>query len=86
MVSSISIAFLFLPWISFSAEEMRNETGFHFTVISIYILVAYWFTTWAAVVAMALLYDLAAVLLPIRPLRLLLELAISRDEKILASV
>ncbi|KAF7806262.1 presenilin-like protein [Senna tora] len=55
------------------------------------ILVAYWFTmlpewtTWVLLVAMAL-YDLAAVLLPIGPLRLLVELAISRDEEIPALV
>lgn len=55
------------------------------------ILVAYSFTmlpewtTWALLVAMAL-YDLAAVLLPIGPLRLLVELAISRDEEIPALV
>ncbi|KAL5183150.1 Presenilin-like protein [Glycine soja] len=55
------------------------------------ILVAYSFTmlpewtTWALLVAMAL-YDLAAVLLPIGPLRILVELAISRDEEIPALV
>ncbi|XP_027124735.2 presenilin-like protein At2g29900 isoform X1 [Coffea arabica] len=49
-------------------------------------LVAYWFTpTWVLLVAMAL-YDLAAVLLPGGPLRLLVELAISRDEDIPALV
>ncbi|KAK7388868.1 hypothetical protein VNO78_23695 [Psophocarpus tetragonolobus] len=54
-------------------------------------LVAYSFTmlpewtTWALLVAMAL-YDLAAVLLPVGPLRLLVELAISRDEEIPALV
>ncbi|KAJ1421818.1 Presenilin/signal peptide peptidase [Sesbania bispinosa] len=60
-------------------------------LVIIGILVAYWFTmlpewtTWAMLVAMAL-YDLAAVLLPVGPLRLLVELAISRDEEIPALV
>ncbi|KAF9626658.1 hypothetical protein IFM89_038492 [Coptis chinensis] len=60
-------------------------------LVVIGMLVAYWFTllpewtTWALLVAMAL-YDLAAVLLPGGPLRLLVELAISRDEEIPALV
>ncbi|XP_050226138.1 presenilin-like protein At2g29900 [Mercurialis annua] len=60
-------------------------------LVVIGVLVAYWFTllpewtTWALLVAMAL-YDLAAVLLPIGPLRILVELAISRDEDIPALV
>ncbi|XP_068656844.1 presenilin-like protein At2g29900 [Aristolochia californica] len=60
-------------------------------LVVIGILVAYWFTmlpewtTWVLLVAMAL-YDLAAVLLPYGPLRLLVELAISRDEDIPALV
>ncbi|CAL0307180.1 unnamed protein product [Lupinus luteus] len=60
-------------------------------LVVIGILVAYWFTmlpewtTWSMLVAMAL-YDLAAVLLPVGPLRLLVELAISRDEEIPALV
>lgn len=60
-------------------------------LVVIGMLVAYWFTllpewtTWALLVAMAL-YDLAAVLLPGGPLRLLVELAISRDEDIPALV
>ncbi|CAK8563246.1 unnamed protein product [Lathyrus sativus] len=60
-------------------------------LVFIGILVAYWFTmlpewtTWAMLVTMAL-YDLAAVLLPVGPLRLLVELAISRDEEIPALV
>ncbi|KAK4252520.1 hypothetical protein QN277_014511 [Acacia crassicarpa] len=60
-------------------------------LILIGMLVAYWFTmlpewtTWVLLVAMAL-YDLAAVLLPVGPLRLLVELAISRDEEIPALV
>ncbi|OVA02153.1 Peptidase A22A [Macleaya cordata] len=60
-------------------------------LVVIGILVAYWFTmlpewtTWVLLVAMAL-YDLAAVLLPGGPLKLLLELAISRDEDIPALV
>ncbi|KAK4767931.1 hypothetical protein SAY87_003072 [Trapa incisa] len=60
-------------------------------LVVIGMLVAYWFTmlpewtTWVMLVAMAL-YDLAAVLLPVGPLRLLVELAISRDEDIPALV
>ncbi|KAG6687067.1 hypothetical protein I3842_11G052200 [Carya illinoinensis] len=60
-------------------------------LVVIGMLVAYWFTqlpewtTWLLLVAMAL-YDLAAVLLPVGPLRLLVELAISRDEDIPALV
>lgn len=60
-------------------------------LVLIGMLVAYWFTllpewtTWALLVALAL-YDLAAVLLPVGPLRLLVELAISRDEDIPALV
>uniref|UniRef100_A0A803M0S5 Presenilin n=2 Tax=Chenopodium quinoa TaxID=63459 RepID=A0A803M0S5_CHEQI len=60
-------------------------------LVVIGVLVAYWFTmlpewtTWVLLVAMSL-YDLAAVLLPIGPLRLLVELAISRDEDIPALV
>ncbi|KAF6165044.1 hypothetical protein GIB67_000628 [Kingdonia uniflora] len=60
-------------------------------LVVIGMLVAYWFTmlpewtTWALLVTMAL-YDLAAVLLPGGPLKLLVELAISRDEEIPALV
>ncbi|KAJ4713200.1 Presenilin [Melia azedarach] len=60
-------------------------------LVAIGMLVAYWFTllpewtTWVLLVAMAL-YDLAAVLLPVGPLRLLVELAMSRDEDIPALV
>ncbi|KAJ0980176.1 hypothetical protein J5N97_008431 [Dioscorea zingiberensis] len=60
-------------------------------LVLIGVLVAYWFTmlpewtTWALLIAMAL-YDLAAVLLPGGPLRLLVELAMSRDEEIPALV
>ncbi|GFP90655.1 presenilin-like protein at2g29900 [Phtheirospermum japonicum] len=60
-------------------------------LVVIGMLVAYWFTllpewtTWMLLVAMSL-YDLAAVLLPGGPLRLLVELAISRDEEIPALV
>lgn len=60
-------------------------------LVVIGMLVAYWFTllpewtTWVLLVALAL-YDLAAVLLPGGPLRLLVELAISRDEDIPALV
>ncbi|KAL6584121.1 hypothetical protein OROMI_003410 [Orobanche minor] len=60
-------------------------------LVVIGVLVAYWFTllpewtTWGLLVAMAL-YDLAAVLLPGGPLRLLVELAMSRDEEIPAFV
>lgn len=60
-------------------------------MVIIGVLTAYWFTmlpewtTWVLLVAMSL-YDLAAVLLPVGPLRLLVELAISRDEDIPALV
>ncbi|KAL3640496.1 hypothetical protein CASFOL_015464 [Castilleja foliolosa] len=60
-------------------------------LVVIGMLVAYWFTllpewtTWMLLVAMSL-YDLAAVLLPGGPLRLLVELAMSRDEEIPALV
>ncbi|KAJ7978734.1 Presenilin [Quillaja saponaria] len=60
-------------------------------LVVIGMLVAYWFTllpewtTWGLLVAMAL-YDLAAVLLPFGPLKLLVELAITRDEDIPALV
>ncbi|KAF8389939.1 hypothetical protein HHK36_024458 [Tetracentron sinense] len=60
-------------------------------MVVIGILTAYWFTflpewtTWVLLVAMAL-YDIAAVLLPGGPLRLLVELAMSRDEDIPALV
>ncbi|KAL7099014.1 hypothetical protein ACP275_09G055200 [Erythranthe tilingii] len=60
-------------------------------LVVIGVLVAYWFTllpewtTWMLLVAMSL-YDLAAVLLPGGPLRLLVELAMSRDEDIPALV
>ncbi|PKU73243.1 presenilin-like protein At2g29900 [Dendrobium catenatum] len=63
----------------------------HGYLVIIGVLVAYWFTllpewtTWALLISMAL-YDLAAVLLPVGPLRLLVELAISRDEDIPALV
>jgi presenilin 1 len=60
-------------------------------MVVIGMLVAYYFTllpewtTWMLLVFMSL-YDLAAVLLPGGPLRLLVELAISRDEDIPALV
>ncbi|KAL3824742.1 hypothetical protein ACJIZ3_020771 [Penstemon smallii] len=60
-------------------------------LVVIGMLVAYWFTllpewtTWMLLIAMSL-YDLAAVLLPGGPLRLLVELAMSRDEDIPALV
>ncbi|XP_020093204.1 presenilin-like protein At2g29900 [Ananas comosus] len=60
-------------------------------LVLIGVLVAYWFTllpewtTWALLIAMAL-YDLAAVLLPGGPLRLLVEIAESRDEEIPALI
>ncbi|KNA24812.1 hypothetical protein SOVF_012210 [Spinacia oleracea] len=71
-----------------------SKTGIFVTqayLVVIGVLVAYWFTmlpewtTWVLLVAMSL-YDLAAVLLPVGPLRLLVELAISRDEDIPALV
>ncbi|ESQ51491.1 hypothetical protein EUTSA_v10016742mg [Eutrema salsugineum] len=60
-------------------------------LVVIGVLVAYFFTllpewtTWVLLVALAL-YDIAAVLLPVGPLRLLVEMAISRDEDIPALV
>ena len=60
-------------------------------LVIIGMLAAYWFTmlpertTWMLLVAISL-YDLAAVLLPGGPLRLLVELAMSRDEGIPALV
>ncbi|WVZ59803.1 hypothetical protein U9M48_009901 [Paspalum notatum var. saurae] len=60
-------------------------------LVAIAVLTAFWFTllpewtTWALLVAMAI-YDLAAVLLPGGPLRVLLELAIERNEEIPALV
>ncbi|KAI3780299.1 hypothetical protein L2E82_10276 [Cichorium intybus] len=60
-------------------------------MVIIGVLTAYWFTmllewtTWVLLVAMSL-YDLAAILLPVGSLRLLVELAISRDEDIPALV
>ncbi|KAL6599622.1 hypothetical protein ACP70R_045759 [Stipagrostis hirtigluma subsp. patula] len=60
-------------------------------LVAVAVLTAFWFTllpewtTWALLVAMAI-YDLAAVLLPGGPLRVLLELAIERNEEIPALV
>ncbi|KAG0548591.1 hypothetical protein BDA96_01G179300 [Sorghum bicolor] len=60
-------------------------------LVAVAVLTAFWFTmlpewtTWALLVAMAI-YDLAAVLLPGGPLRVLLELAIQRNEEIPALV
>jgi presenilin 1 len=60
-------------------------------LVTVAVLTAFWFTllpewtTWALLVAMAI-YDLAAVLLPGGPLRVLLELAIERNEEIPALV
>jgi len=60
-------------------------------LVAVAVLTAFWFrllpewTTWALLVAMAV-YDLAAVLLPGGPLRVLLELAIERNEEIPALV
>lgn len=60
-------------------------------LVVIGVLVAFCFTmlpewtTWSLLIAMSL-YDLAAVLLPGGPLRLLVEMAISRDEEIPALI
>uniref|UniRef100_A0A0A9CTN4 Presenilin n=1 Tax=Arundo donax TaxID=35708 RepID=A0A0A9CTN4_ARUDO len=60
-------------------------------LVAVAVLTAFWFTllpewtTWALLVAMAI-YDLAAVLLPGGPLRVLLELAMERNEEIPALV
>eukprot|EP00249_Psilotum_nudum_P015730 c25492_g1_i2 orf=756-2345(+) len=60
-------------------------------LIIIGMLVAFWFTmlpewtTWALLVAMAL-YDIAAVLTPGGPLKILVELAVTRDEEIPALI
>ncbi|GLJ11239.1 hypothetical protein SUGI_0148220 [Cryptomeria japonica] len=60
-------------------------------LVLIGVLVAYWFTmlpewtTWVLLVAMAI-YDVVAVLIPGGPLRILVELAISRDEEIPALI
>ncbi|CAA7038041.1 unnamed protein product [Microthlaspi erraticum] len=60
-------------------------------LVVIGVLVAFFFTmlpewtTWTLLVALAI-YDVAAVLLPVGPLRLLVEMAISRDEDIPALV
>nr|GMC74167.1 presenilin-like protein At2g29900 [Ipomoea batatas] len=76
-------------YMGFSSFLVLGFMGGYLVVIGV--LVAYWFTmlpewtTWVLLVAMAL-YDLAAVLLPGGPLRLLVELAISRDEDIPALV
>ncbi|KAI3855612.1 hypothetical protein MKX03_013997 [Papaver bracteatum] len=92
-----SITFLFVLFnfsvVGVMAVFMSNMailiTQGYLVVIGMF--VAYWFTmlpewtTWALLIALAL-YDLAAVLLPGGPLRLLLELAISRDEDIPALV
>lgn len=61
------------------------------TMVMLGIIVAAWFsrlpewTTWVVLVALAL-YDLAAVLAPGGPLKLLVELASSRDEELPALV
>uniref|UniRef100_A0A0D6R6S5 Presenilin n=1 Tax=Araucaria cunninghamii TaxID=56994 RepID=A0A0D6R6S5_ARACU len=60
-------------------------------LVLIGVLVAYWFTilpewtTWVLLVAMAI-YDIVAVLIPGGPLRILVELAMSRDEEIPALI
>lgn len=61
------------------------------TLVVLGIIVAAWFTrlpewtTWVALVALAL-YDLAAVLAPGGPLKMLVELASSRDEELPALI
>ncbi|KAJ4787308.1 Presenilin [Rhynchospora pubera] len=60
-------------------------------MVSVAVIVAVWFarlpewTTWVLLIALAL-YDLAAVLCPHGPLRILVELASSRDEELPALV
>ncbi|KAK8573882.1 hypothetical protein V6N13_096813 [Hibiscus sabdariffa] len=93
--SSSSLSVTSIATIAYS-ETTSDSSWDKFLVTQGYLvligmLVAYWFTllpewtTWVLLVAMAL-YDLAAVLLPVGPLRLLVELAMSRDEDIPALV
>ncbi|KAM3751250.1 hypothetical protein ACB098_04G094400 [Castanea mollissima] len=90
--SSYSASATSIATIAYSESSSDSSSDkFLGYLVLIGMLVAYWFTllpewtTWVLLVAMAL-YDLAAVLLPVGPLRLLVELAISRDEDIPALV
>ncbi|KAJ4804495.1 Presenilin [Rhynchospora pubera] len=82
-LSVVGVFAVFMPKFPISVNQ-----GY---LVAIGVLTAYWFTmlpewtTWALLIAMSL-YDLAAVLLPIGPLRLLVELAMSRNEEIPALV
>ncbi|CAI9786725.1 unnamed protein product [Fraxinus pennsylvanica] len=90
--SSIGLSFTTIASVAYSessSDSIWDKLKAYLVVIGM--LVAYLFTllpewtTWVLLIAVAL-YDLAAVCLPGGPLRLLVELAISRDEDIPALV